>query len=79
MDSLANGQGTEGIAEGLPGNGVKGGSIPFGVASGGMVGALDEVVVHDGGVACPLTTKFPAWKVLVMGVQPAGNELWVWA
>jgi hypothetical protein len=43
------------------------------------VGALDEVVAHDGGVACPLTTKFPAWKVLVMGVQPAGNELWVWA
>jgi hypothetical protein len=28
--------------------------------------------------ACPLMTKFPAWKVPEMGMQPAGNELWPW-
>jgi len=50
LDALADGEFVEGFPKMLPGNGIKNGVIPRGIAAGGFLGTLDEVMAHDGSV-----------------------------
>ena len=51
LNVLADGDFIEGFSKRFPGDGVENGVIPGGGAAGGIVGSLDEVIAHDGGVA----------------------------
>jgi hypothetical protein len=67
LNALANREFPEGFAKGEPGNGLKGGIVPFGVASGGFMGLVaDEVILKVRGMGGSL---------YVVG-DPGGDLVW---